>query len=253
MNRSRTAILAVCLVGVVASAGAQDAPENFIFGEYYGCDQNRETFADSIVANDFAPIYQKHVEAGHLLGWGYMSHRVGGHWRKALYYAANNLDTLLDTRAQIVGEITATGDASREFTSICSDHDDLIWSSVAGSSMGQQVATRSGAVYSTYYVCDTAKQERADEIVKQLIAPEIEKLVAAGELSSWSWNAHVIGGQFRRLMTHAGKDHKSLIAVVNKYNQAASEANEALANEFSQICNSHVDYLWNMELPKASE
>jgi hypothetical protein len=255
MNRStRAAILAACVVFGVGSAAAQDAPQTYIFGEYYGCDQNREAFADSIVARDLGPVYQKHVDAGHLQGWGWMSHIAGGHWRRALYYAASDLSTLLDTRNQIIEETQAgLAEASREFTSICSEHDDLLWSSVAGSTMGQQIATRSGAVYSTYMLCDISRQDRADEIMKQLIAPEIEKLVAAGEIASWSWNAHVIGGEFRRLLTHAGKDHQTLIAAVNKYNEAAGEVDEARAREFSEICRSHVDYLWNMELPRASE
>ncbi len=106
---------------------------------------------------------------------------------------------------------------------------------------------------STYYVCDSSRQDRADEIIQQLYAPIINKMVEAGELNSWGWNSHVIAGRFPRLMTHSGTSHADLIAAVNKYNEAAAEANAAMANEFSQICNSHVDYLWNRILPKPAE
>ena len=34
---------------------------------------------------------------------------------------------------------------------------------------------------------------------------------------------------------------------------ADDEGNEAMANEFSEICNGHVDYLWNRLLPKAED
>ncbi len=46
-------------------------------------------------------------------------------------------------------------------------------------------------------------------------------------------------------MTRGGATHAGLTAAVNSYNQAAATTNEAMANEFSEICNGHVDYLWN--------
>ena len=49
--------------------------------------------------------------------------------------------------------------------------------------------------YSTYYVCDVTRQERADEIVQQLFTPHITKLMESGQPSGWGWYAHVIGGQ----------------------------------------------------------
>lgn len=248
-------ILIACAVLCFGSVLAQDEPTTFIFGEYYECDQNREAFADILVEHVFGPVYQKYVDDGRLTGWGWMSHNAGGEWRRVLYYASDDLAKLLETRDEIIEQVfqAEMSEEGREFTGICPGHDDLIWASVAGPSAGQQLQERGPATYSTYYVCDVSKQERADEIVQQLMAPAINKLMESGQIKSWGWHAHVIGGQYRRLMTHNGMSHAALIEAVNTYNDAASQQNAALANEFSQICNSHVDYLWDQVLPKSDD
>ena len=247
-------ILVVSATLCLGSASAQDDPTTYIFGEYYSCDQNRELFADILAERVFGPVYQKHVEAGHLTGWGWLGHRVGSKWRRLLFYTANDLKTLLETRDKIIEEFQGKlAEENREFTSICSDHDDLIWASVAEGPTADQLQNLGTMTYSTYYVCDQTRQERADEIVKELLTPAINKLVEAGEIKSWGWYSHVIGGRFRRLMTHSGMSHAALIDAVTKYNQAAAEENEAMADEFTQICNSHVDYLWARLLPKPAE
>ena len=243
--------LAVSVTLCAGASMAQDEATTYVFGEYYVCDQNREAFADALAERAFGPIFDKHVEEGALTGWGWLSHNAGGWWRRVNYYTASDLNTLFDTRGKIIEEIQASApDAAREFKSICPEHDDLVWESVAGTPAPQQLTAGPKASYSTYYICDVTKQERADEIIKQVYTPVINKLVESGELKSWGWYAHVIGGRYRRLMTHRGVDHKSLLAAVNKYGAAAAEANEALATEFGQICNSHVDYLWDVVLPK---
>jgi len=254
MNRFLCMGVSVCALLTASAATAQDDSTTFVFGEYYGCDQNREGFSDYLTENVFGPMYDKRVESGDLSGWGWLSHNAGGSWRRVMFYAANDLNKLLETREGLIEEYQAEhAEATREFTSICPDHDDLIWQSLAGSSVEQTVGTRSAASYSSYYVCDVSKQERADEIVKELYAPEIDALVESGELDSWGWYAHVIGNQYRRMWTHRAKSHAALLDAVRKYNEAASEKNEALANELNEICNSHVDYLWDVKLPKPAE
>jgi hypothetical protein len=246
--------VSACVLLTAGAATAQDDSTTFVFGEYYGCDQNREAFSDYLMEHVFGPMYDERVESGDLSGWGWSSHNAGGSWRRVMFYAANDLNKLLETRDSLIEEWQAEhADANREFTSICPDHDDLIWQSVAGSSVAQTVGTRSAASYSTYYVCDVTKQERADEIVKELYAPVIDALVEAGELDSWGWYAHVIGNQYRRMMTHRAGSHAALVDAVRKYNAAADDKDAAMATELNQICNSHVDYLWDVKLPKPAE
>ncbi len=244
----------VCLLLGAGLAWGQDDTTTYIFGEYYRCDQNREAFADVLVERILAPVYQKHVEEGRLSGWGWLGHHAGSSWRRLLFYTATDLDTLLATRDQIIDQLQGEMAAeSQELISICPDHDDLIWGSVAGPPPAEMLQNLGPVSYSTYYVCDHSRQERADEIVKTLLAPAIQKQVEAGRISSWGWYAHVIGGQYRRLMTHSGASHAALLDAVTAYNDAAGEVDEAMANEFTQICSSHVDYLWNRVLPKPAD
>ncbi len=255
MKKFCVVFIAVCALAGAGSLLAQEDSTSYIFAEYYICDQNREGFSDLLTELVLGPIYDKQVEAGNLLGWGWLSHNVGGKWRRLRVSSSNNLGTLLETRDAMIEEIQSTaGEADREFTSICGDHDDYIWASVAGSApVAQQLRDLADATYATYYVCDVSKQERADEIVKALFAPALNQLVEEGQLASWNWYAHVIGGEFRRLMAHIGADHKTLIAAVDQYNQQADATNAAMAQEFSEICNAHVDYLWDVKLSQADQ
>lgn len=246
-NTAVVAILAGCLMLSVGSAAAQE--QIFIFAEYYVCDQTREEMADVLVEKFYGPIYQKRVDSGHLTGWGWLAHRIGGEWRRILVSTGTDLPKMLEARESIIAELGETAaNENRMFIEICGDHDDVIWRRVAGPI--SEVANLGDYSYSTYYFCNQAKQERADEIVKELIEPAINKLVESGELKSWGWYAHAFGGIHRRLMTHGGMDQAALIAAVVKYNNAAGETNEALAQEFTEICGTHVDYMWRRMLPK---
>ena len=247
-------ILVTCITLGVGSLFASEneviqEEQNFIIGEYFVCDVTRENFADVLVEKALGPIYQRHVDSGELNGWGWLRHNYGGRWRRLLFATGNDLDTMMAARTAILEEQqTENPDDFREFMSICGSHDDLIWSQTAG----QEATTPDnlGPVsYSTYYACNQAGQARADEIVQQLFAPHINALVESGQITTWSWYSHVIGGRFRRLMTYSGMSHSELIDAVNTYSGAASAENQAMANEFNQICSSHQDYLWERVLP----
>jgi hypothetical protein len=244
---SRGVLAVVCLVMITSGVVAQDEPTGYIFGVYYKCDQNREAVADLMMEHIFGPIYDRHVQEGNLTGWGWLSHNVGGDWRKLNYFAANSIDKLLDTRTAIIEEIQSQNAVlGREMTSVCPDHDDFIWANVSGSSPpGELLADRGEASYSTYYFCNTSKQERADEIVEQAYAPVLNRLVSEGKLNSWLWAAHVVGGKYRRLMSYTGADHKSLIGAVNAMGVALDADYAELSEEFTGICGTHDDYLWS--------
>lgn len=238
----------VCLLACLGSALAQDGPTSYVFGEYYKCDQNREAYAAKIVEQAYGPIYQKYIDSGDLTGWRMLQHNAGGSWRLVIAYVASDMRKLMETRDKMIQDMQGM-DETREFTDICSDHDDLVWGLMAGSPPSA-VASGGPASYSIYYRCGQARQDRADEIFRQTLAPEFEKLTQAGEVSTWSWGVHVIGGPFRRLLTLSGADHVTLLGALMKANQAASQAHPDLTREFAQSCGSHDDYFWDVLWPK---
>jgi len=95
---------------------------------YFTCKISEEERADEIVANDFAPIYDKLVKEGKITSWGWQSHVIGGWFRRLFTITATDYDALMDARGEALaaqyGEDNAAGE---EFTSICGNHHDYLW------------------------------------------------------------------------------------------------------------------------------
>ena len=115
-----------------------------------------------------------------------------------------------------------------------------------GSGDGVDVAmVPSKAGVSMYMVCDMAKQERADELMAAF-APVYNSHVKEGELSGWGWLQHQVGGKYRRLLTMRGADHKSVLAAWGAIVEEMDEKHDAASTEFSEICYTHQDYMWDI-------
>lgn len=114
------------------SAPSEDAGQA-MFSVYFICEETREGRADEIVKSAFAPIFDRYVKEGKLTSWGWLSHQVGGKYRRIQTLAAKDVKSVLKARNEILEEIypedSATGE---EFTSICGSHSDYIWMKVAG-------------------------------------------------------------------------------------------------------------------------
>ena len=228
------------------AASAQD--ENpVIFGTYFYCDQSRESTADVLVENVLGAIFDRHVEAGNLTAWGWLGHHSGGKWRRVHYMVAASQDGLLDTRDQVIEEFGEYSSASQELNAICPSHDDYIWTFEAGSEPGDELAQeRPAAGYSTYFTCDISREARADTLIMEAIGPILDRHVGEGELNSWGWFSHTSGGKWRRLVVYDGADHKSVLNAVQAAITDVGAEQQAAGTEFSEICNSHTDYMWNI-------
>jgi hypothetical protein len=116
-------------IGVVNSpAATPDTLGGAALSAYHSCDMSREPRADEIFSELVAPLYQKHMDMGHLASWGYYSHRVGGIYRRLETMSGADHKTLLAMQNAIyeeAGEIDAV--AMAEFRSICSWHSDYMW------------------------------------------------------------------------------------------------------------------------------
>ena len=104
--------------------------------------------------------------------------------------------------------------------------------------------------YATYSYCKLSTQTNADERLKNVQAPIYDELVEEGVINSWGWLAHFIGGKYRRLQTMTGADHKAVLAARGDLIEALYGGDEpnAAAVEFNEICGSHSDYLWDVQM-----
>jgi len=233
---------ALCL----ASAGtalAQDEPaESYTYATYSVCDLNKQDRLDEIFGQLDKPILDAAVADGSITAYGYNAHHTGGRWRRVNYFMAPSMEKLLESQKKIGDAADAKNKKlGDESSGICGQHDDYIWKRQAG-----KIGTVSpgGYSFSTYYVCDS-REVQADALVAQLYAPILDKMVADGKLKTWGWLEHIVGGQFRRLATMGAADLKSLMMARGEL-VAALEDN-ALADQFTDICDSHADYIWEVK------
>ena len=95
---------------------------------YHACDRSREGRADEIFEQVLAPLYQKHVDMGHIATWGYYAHRIGGVFRRLETFSGADHATLLSMQGAIYQEAGDTNPlAMREFNEICNWHSDYLW------------------------------------------------------------------------------------------------------------------------------
>lgn len=238
------ALQAGLFLTVTGSVQAQDKhADSYSYATYFVCDVTQQERADQIFEQLNKPLYDAAVADGTIRTYGWIAHHTGGKWRRVLYYAAPSVQGLLDAQKKIGDQADAKNKKlGDEFGRICNSHDDYIWRRVAGN-VG--AVARGSAVFSVYSVCDSGREEQADALVTQVFAPIYDKLVADGKLKTWGWSEHIVGGQYRRLLTISGADMKSLMAARAEVIQAVFA--NPLGDAFTDICDSHADYMWEIK------
>ncbi len=252
MKRELAFAVALCALLAPRTASSQQEPTPMVHVIYYRCDQSKESRADEIVRQTLAPIFDVHMQSGHISAWGWLSHRAGGNWRRVLYWIAPGRDALLDATDRITEDLNRDhAAAALELASVCPSHDDYIWRSVAGSEGPVDVGLdRPVASLSTYYECDATGEARADTLVMEAFAPIFARHVEADHIDGWTWLAHDVGGKLRRLAVFDGPNHKAILNARDMIiADLAGEAADAIG-EFSRICSTHVDYLWNIAISR---
>ena len=245
-----TALAALLVLPLAAAAQeAAAAPRPFVYATYFECDTTEQWLADMIVETVYKPVYDAAVKDGTISAWGWLAHHTGGKWRRGLYRTASTIDALLDGGDAVAEKISeANAAAARKLGQICGAHEDYIWQTVNGSGGAGSIdvaTVPSEAGVSMYLVCDMAKQERADELMA-IVAPVYNSHVKEGELSSWGWLEHSVGGEYRRLLTMRGADTKSVLAAWDAISDQVDKDHEAASTEFSEICYTHQDYIWDI-------
>lgn len=113
----------------------------------------------------------------------------------------------------------------------------------AGVSAQQQDAP-SSYVVGTYYRCDAGREGRATEIMRTVMAPIVQKHLAAQSVSAWGILAHNTGGPWRRAIYFVGSDLPRVMAARDSMVAELQASHAKEASEFSSICPSHDDYIW---------
>lgn len=251
MTDCRTWVLTALLFSVPVTALAQNEP-NLVYATYFECNPADEARADEIVARIYAPHYNSAVEAGAIRGWSWLAHFVGGKWRRVLVLNADDMDSLIDASGAL-GEIIeeSTPEAGRAFSAACPVHEDYIWRAAEGMS-STPGGNAGGAVrFSMYIQCDMSREDRADELVREQIGPIYNAHVNDGGLTGWAMLRHDVGGQWRRLLTMAGNDHKTVMRVrADIIEEMSSGRAERATKQLNEICSVHEDYLWDVQLQK---
>jgi len=246
-----TAMFGLGAVFCAANALAQDEeqPEVYTYATYHYCTANMEDPADKIMERD-APVMDKLVDDGAILAWGWMSHHTGGQWRRIRWHQSNSVIGVLEALGTIQAALDkANGDNADDgapFSSACPRHDDYVWQVVESGSKGE----RGKVGFSVYFTCDITREGRADEIMTARGKPVLDKMVEDGKLDSWSWQSHVIGGKIRKLQTMTAKDLPTLMAARAESLNLIYPDDSAAGAELADICGSHVDYIWNLDLGK---
>lgn len=248
MNKKTVAGVFVALIFLQGSLQAQEQESVFAYATYFVCNPEGESRADEIIRTSFKPNYDAAVEHGDILSWTWMQHYVGGYWRRALVIVAADMNMLLDASGAL-GEIIqdSTPEAGRAFSAICSSHEDYIWrasNDVGGTAVTDQ---RGAAGFSLYLECDMAREERADELVKEVFAPVYNRHLGEGGLVSWNWLTHDVGGEYRRLLIMGAQDHKTLMRKrAEIIEELGARRTERALREFNSICHTHQDYMWDI-------
>jgi len=247
MMQFRTGAIALqaCLfLGVAAAAQAQDKPADvYIYGTYQVCDLAKQDRSDEIFGQLDKPILDAAVADKTIGSYGLYAHHTGGNWRRLSFTTASSMQALLDAQKKIGDQADAANKKlGQEYASICNSHDDYIWHRLAGSA---GTSSPGGVAFSTYYVCDGTREAQADALVEQVFAPVYDKMVADGKLKSWGWLEHIVGGKYRRVATMGASDLNSLMAARGEIVQVFTD--NAAGDAFTDICDSHTDYIWNVK------
>lgn len=98
--------------------------------------------------------------------------------------------------------------------------------------------------FATYFICTTDRESRADEIIESSFKPHYDQAVEQGQIAAWSWMQHYIGGNWRRVLVVITTDIDAALETSGALGEIISDKTPEAGRAFSEICNSHDDYVW---------
>lgn len=98
--------------------------------------------------------------------------------------------------------------------------------------------------YSTYFVCTNDRESRADEIIRSSYKPHYDLAVEQEQIISWTWLQHYVGGNWRRVLVVITSNMEAALETSGALGEIISDTTPEAGRAFSEICNSHEDYIW---------
>ncbi len=120
----------------------------------------------------------------------------------------------------------------------------LVLALLAGNSFAQDQGANTNYIYATYFVCSPDGESRADEIINTSFKPHYDAAVEHGDILSWTWMQHYVGGYWRRVLVIVASDMDSLLDASGALGEIISDRTPEAGRSFSAICSSHEDYIW---------
>jgi len=108
----------------------------------------------------------------------------------------------------------------------------------------QESETDTIYAYGTYFKCSPGAESLADEIIRSSYKPHYDQAVEQGRIVSWSWLQHYMGGQWRRVLVLVTNELEAALETSGALGEIISDTSPAAGRAFSEICDSHEDYLW---------
>lgn len=97
---------------------------------YYICKESTEERADELFESTFAPLLDRAVADGKIASWSWLSHFIGGKYRRLQSVTGADHKAVLAARDDLL-ETLYGGDepnaAAVEFNEICGSHSDYMW------------------------------------------------------------------------------------------------------------------------------
>jgi hypothetical protein len=239
---------ALACLATSTPASAQEEKRTYVYAYYFHCDAAKLSQADDAVNKLYKPVYDAGVADGTIKAWAWAAHNVGGEWMRLGYHTGPSLKAVIDANNTLDSRTNTktnkeNAKLDKSFNEACGTHEDYIWASVAGKDVQGH---RGNATFSTYYVCDSSREKQADALVKRVFAPMYDKMVADGKLVSWGWFEHMLGGKYRRLATMTAANVDALLEARMAIGKMLE--NDPLGEDFSGICGSHQDYMWDLKV-----
>lgn len=235
--------LFVLTLSVPAWAADDETTPVYIYGTYMYCDIAGQDAADATFEKYGVPVYKASMESGAISGWGYLKHHAGGEWRRLVYHMGPSIAGVIsagDSQGKMMDESLKPRDDN--LSKACRSHDDYIWENMAGNSTD----VRGKVGLSIYMVCDMTREARADDLIEKEFKFAYDGQIKKGNLTSWGWLGHVFGGNYRRVLTLTADDNEKLFAAREEL--LSQIAWSAAGREFTSICGTHQDYLWDIAM-----